>query len=335
MKSRTYHQTISVPLLLLLGSVGGVFAQTPGAIDQVDSTQQRRALQQSAQQQLQPGDNAPEIYPGESGDVGPQSVLAVKPRKTWFTGIADSEYFHTDNVFLDRNFHQSSGVLVSTAQIALAPTPYPMGQGLSAPRVGFCEQWYDFFPDHTVSPPFNNLDFNAQTIFADQRWMRNNWIVGAGFDYTRLMTTPGYSQFYYEYVPRWELQRSFQICENSAFSLAYEGYYHFAHASATQFNQPQSSFYDRLDQVLLATYNFTPCAHAQIQPYYCFKYTHFTSNIHREDYLNSVGLAVYCLISKNFSARAFVGYDNRKSSVALAEFNQFDAGGGLNFNISF
>lgn len=335
MKSRTYHQTISVLLPLLLGSVATAFAQAPGAIDQVDSTQQRRALQQSAQQELQPGDNAPEIYPGESGDVGPQSVLAVKPRRTLFTGIADSEYFHTDNVFLDHNFHRSSGVLVSTAQIALAPTPYQMGQGSFAPRVGFSQQWYDFFPDHTLNPPLNNLDFNAQTIFADQRWMRDNWIVGGGFDYTRLMSTHNYSQFYSEYVPRWELQRSFPICDNNAFSLAYQGYYHFANASAAQFNQPQSSFYDRLDQVLIATYNFTPCTHAQIQPYFAYKYTHFTANIHREDNLYSAGLAVYCLISKNFSARAFVGYDKRNSSVEIAAYNQFDAGGGLNFTISF
>ncbi len=334
MKPRTCYHTICLPLLLLLGTVGAAFAQTPGAIDQVDSVQQRRALQQSTQQQLQPGDNAPEIYPGETNDIGPQSVLAVKPRKTLFEAIADSEYFHTDNVFLDHNFHQQSGVLVSTAQIALAPTPYQVGGELFAPRIGFRQQWYDFFPDHPHSD-LNTNDFNAQTIFADEYWTHGNWIAGAGFDYTRLLTTHNYSQFYEEYVPYWELQRNFPICADNNFSLAYQGYYHFTHTSATIFQQPQSSFYNRLDQILLATYNFAPCPHALIQPYYSFKYTHFTETIHREDYLNSVGLAVYCLVGKNFSARAFVGYDKRNSSVALAEYNQFDAGAGLNFNINF
>ncbi|HZQ45986.1 MAG TPA: hypothetical protein VFC07_03160, partial [Verrucomicrobiae bacterium] len=293
MKLRLVCQTVSFPLLLLLGAAGSAFAQTPGAIDQVNSTQQRRSLQSSTEQPLQPGDNAPEIYPGESGDVGPQSVLAVKPRKTLVEGIADSEFFHTDNVFLDHSFHQSAIVLVSTAQIALAPTPYQLGEGLFAPRIGFRQQWYDFFEDHTHNPSFDNNDFNAQTIFTDERWMHGNWIAGAGFDYTRLLSTHDYSQFYAEYVPRWELQRIFPISVKQSFSLGYQGYYHFTHASATVFQQPQSSFYDRLDQVLLATYNFTPCPHAQIQPYYVFKYTHFTSNISREDYLNSVGLAVY------------------------------------------
>jgi len=335
MISRTVCPIISLTLVLLLGTVVGTFAQTPGAIDQVDSVQQRRDLQQAAQQQYQPGDNAPEIYPGESQDVGPQSVLSIKPRKTLIEAIADSEWFHTDNVFLDHNYHQSSGVLVSTAQIALAPTAYELCGGMFAPRVGFREQWYDFFQDQNHNPGFDNYDFNAQTIFTDERWMRDNWIAGVGFDYTRLLTTHSYRQFYAEYVPRWELQHSFPVCEKSAFSLAYQGYYHFTQTSSSVFRQPQDSFYDRLDNVLLATYNFAPCSHTLIQPYYSFKNTHFTASIHRTDNLHSAGLAVYWLISQNFSARAFVGYDKRNSSVDLASYRQFDTGAGLNFNIRF
>ncbi len=119
--------TTSISLLCLLGTAVGVLAQTPGAIDQVDSAQQRRALQQSDQPQLQSGDNAPELYPGESQDIGPQSVLAIKPRKTLVEAIADSEFFHTDNVFLDHNYHQSSGVLVSTR--ANRPCPHALSIG--------------------------------------------------------------------------------------------------------------------------------------------------------------------------------------------------------------
>lgn len=335
MKLKNTRLAIAAPLCLFLSVVNGVFAQAPGAIDQVDSTQQRRALQSSAQEQMQEDENAPEIYPGESSDVGPQSVVTIKPRKTLVEGIVDSEYLHTDNVFLDHSFHRSSGTLISTAQIALAPTAYDLAGGLFAPRVGFRQQWYDFFQDHNESTDFNNFDFNAQTVFADGRWMRDNWILGAGFDYTRLLTTHDYSQFYAEYVPRWELQRSFPINAKNNFSLGYQGYYHFTQTSASVFRQPQDSFYDRLDEVLLATYNFAPCSCALFQPYYSFKYTHFTDTIHREDYLNSVGVAFYGIVCRNFSVRAFAGFDRRNSSLAAAVYHQFDPGGGLNFTLRF
>ncbi len=285
--------TISLTHLVLLGTIGGAFAQTPGAIDQVDAVQQRRSMQPSGQEQYQAGDNAPEIYPGESSDVGPQSVVTIKPRKTLIEAIADSEFFHTDNVFLDHTDHQSSGVLVSTAQIALAPTAYELGGGQFAPRVGFRQQWYDFFQDQSHPVNFDNYDYNDQTIFTDARWMRDNWIIGAGFDYNRLLSTHDYSQFYAEYVPEWEVQRAFPISSKHNITLAYQGYYHFTQTSALVFRQPQDSFYDRLDQVFLATYNYAPCSHTLLQPYYSFKYTHFTSTINRDDYLNSVGLAGY------------------------------------------
>lgn len=327
--------TITLTLIALLGATGGAFAQTPGAIDQVNSVQQRQSLQPSVPGQYQTGDSVPEIYPGESSDVGPQSVVTIKPRRTWVEGIADSQYFHTDNVFLDHNFNQSAGVLVSTAQIALAPTAYGLFGGQFAPRLGFRQQWYDFFQDHNHPVNFGNYDYNDQTIFTDVRWMRDNWIVGAGFDYNRLMSTHNYSQFYAEYVPEWEVQRSFPFCEKHNITLAYQGYYHFTDTSASVFRQPQDSFYDRLDQCFLATYNYAPCSHALLQPYYSFKYTHFTRTISRDDYLNSVGLAGYWFMCRYCSLRAFVSYDNRKSTLALAEYHQFSPGAGLNIDLRF
>lgn len=335
MKLKRTQLAISLLCCLFLGVAASGFAQTPGAIDQVDANQQRRAQQAAAQDQIQADGTAPEIYPGESSDVGPQSVLSLKPRRTWVEGIVDSEYLHTDNVFLDHSFRQPSGVLISTAEIALAPSAFDVGGGQLTPRVGFSQQWYDFFQDHHETVDLDNFDFNAQTIFTDARWTRNNWIFGAGFDYTRLMTTKGYSQFYAEYVPRWEAQRIFAFNPKNNLTLAYQGYYHFTDTSSSVFRQPQDSFYDRLDEALLATYNFYPCSHALVQPYYIFKYTHFTATIHRNDYLNSVGLAVYGFMCRSFSCRAFVGFDQRNSSLTLAEYHQFSPGGGLNFNIRF
>src|SRR3989442_1789117 len=118
-------------------------AQVPGASRQVDAVQQRRQLEQTARS-YETGESAPELYAGENADVGPQSILKFKPRKTWFEAMADAQYFHTDNMFLNQHDKIGADVLVSTAQFALAPTPYELGGGRFAPRFGYRHEWFNF-----------------------------------------------------------------------------------------------------------------------------------------------------------------------------------------------
>jgi len=84
-----------------LGLVASVtaFAQMPNASQQVDSVQQRHQLDQAAQMMITTN-AVPELYAGESSDVGPQSVLQTKPRRTYLEAFADAQYFYTDNMFL-------------------------------------------------------------------------------------------------------------------------------------------------------------------------------------------------------------------------------------------
>lgn len=323
-------RTSTAVVLLLAAGAGQLAAQNSGALDQVNSVQQRRQMDSSMH--LQPGDSAPDIYPGESSDTGPQSVLLIKPRRTFVEGVLDSQYFYTDNVFLERDAHKPSGVLVSTAQAAIAPSPYDLFGGQTAPRIGFRQQWYDFLEYHTHTPDYNRSDFNVQTIFADERWMKGNWVIGAGIDYLRLLTTSQYRQFYEEFVPRWEVMRIFPLADKHAFSLAYQGYWHWSHGP--NLFQPHSDFYDRLDEGLLATYNYTPCKNVVIQPYYSFKYTHFTT-IPREDYLQSAGVGLYYQLCECTSLRTFVSYDKKSSSTHADGYGRFTAGGGLNLTVRF
>ncbi len=323
-------RTFTAAVLLLAAGAVRLAAQNPGAMDQVNSVQQRRQLDSSVQ--FKEGDSAPDIYPGESSDTGPQSVLLIKPRRKLVEGVLDSQYFYTDNAYLQRDTHKYSGVLVSTAQAALAPSPYELFGGESTPRIGFRQQWYDFLEYQTHTPDYNVNDFNAQTIFADERWVRGNWVFGAGFDYIRLLSTHDYSQFYEEYVPRWEVMRIFPLTERHAFSLAYQGFWHWSHGP--KFLQPNTDFYDRLDEGILATYNWTPCKQAVIQPYYSFKYTHFTT-IPREDYLHSVGLALYCMVNDWISVRPYVSYDRKFSSTHQDGYARFTGGGGVNLTVRF
>jgi len=329
---------ISTIAYCVLFSIARSNAQTPGAIEQVESVQQRRQLDSAANSQ-QEGENAPELFPGESSDVGPQSVLRFKPRKTWFEAFADVQYFYTDNMFLTENNEQSSDVLVSSAQFALAPTPpAALGGGQLAPRLGYRHQWFDYgLAGGTVNHStfkLNEFDFNAQTAFAYGQWTHGNWVVDAGFDFTRLMDTAKYDEFYKEYVPHWGVQRLFPLSAAGALALGYAGDYRFTDATVPFF--VASDFNDRTDHSLFAAYIATLCKHAVVQPFYRFKYTHFTTGADRSDYLNSFGVAVHYFFTPQISLRAFVNYDIRDSSnSAVPDYNKLDTGGGVNLLVKF
>ena len=133
MKHRKFYFAGGLCLLLAAGIVR---AQIPNASQQVDSVHLRRQLETSASL-LARSNAAPEFYEGETGDVGPQSVVQYKRNRTFFEASADEQYFFTDNMFLANQGKQHADVLISTVQAALAPTPYEFAGGHLSPRIGF------------------------------------------------------------------------------------------------------------------------------------------------------------------------------------------------------
>ena len=337
--------------------LGTAAAQTPGAIQQVDNTRQQNQLVKSAKS-LQDGDSAPELYADESSDLGPQTVLKPKLRHTLFEAMVDAQYFYTDNMFLNEQGRHGADVLVSTAQFAIAPTPYDFANGKLASRIGYQHQWFDFglgdkdkieVFDFTTSSSksagLNLFDFNAQTAFTDVQWSRDNWTVEAGFDFRRLLSTANYEEFYKEYVPRWSVQKLVPVGQKAAVIIGYAGDYRFGKAQPFVFVPPSSSTIrinpdlgDRTDHTLFLTYNRVLCRQAVFQPYYQIKYTHFVDSTigRRNDLLSSVGAAVYWTVCPNFEMRAFVDYTMRFSdNSVVSEYSQFDGGLGVNATFRF
>ena len=312
-------------------------AQAPTAPDQVDSVQQRRLAEQMARSHSAEGEPVPELFPGESSDVGPQSVLRSKPRRTYIEAQADAQYFYTDNMLLTEHNRQEAAVLVSTAQAALAPTAYELGPGLFSPRLGYRHQWFDFGLDGSKLRnsflKLNAFDFNAQSPFTDAQWLYKNWVFEAGFEFNRLMTTAEYVEFYREYVPHWGLQRLMPLGERTVISLGYAGDYRSTEGQ-TFF---EKDFNDRTDHSFFAICTHTLCSQAVAQAYYQFKYTSFTAQTQREDYLQSFGLALYCYLTPQINLRAFVGYEMKSSDGrnAIQEYDKLDAGGGVNLTFRF
>jgi hypothetical protein len=325
-------------------------AQVPGGTQsqQLESVEQRLAMEERAAAVTV--SNAPSLFPGEDADVGPQSVLKINDRRraATFEVFADAQYFYTDNMFLSDRNKQSADVLVSTIQGTLNAARFSILGGDFLQQFGYRHQWLDYgLADRTTIDAYdfttgtfrkarlNEFDFNAQTVFADGTWKRDNWVAGLAFDYRRLMDTDRYEQFYREFTPRWGLKRILSLCSRSAITLGYEGDYR---ATDTDTPPPgfDSNFNDRTDHSLFADGTYAMCRYAIAQVYYRFQYTYFAGNERRQDYLNTFGLALYCPFTENVGLRVFANYDIlRTNGKLVTDFERLDTGLGVNLVVRF
>jgi hypothetical protein len=323
---------------LALGS--SLSAQVTDAIGQVDNSQQRRALERSAATNLQPGETAAESYEGEQSDVGPQTVIRYPARHNWLQAAGDVTYYRTDNLFLLDDFQQEADVLLSTVEAVITPPRVTLGGGELTTGAGYRHQWYSFGllggKVDGADVKLDTFDFNAGTAFADAVWQHGRWTHGIGFDHTRLNGTESGDEFYREYVLRWHTDYTLPLCPKSSLTISYDGDYRWTDPSgyyllADRINQ------DRTDHALTALLNFQLCRQALLQPYYRFKFTHFTSRPDRDDYLHTLGLGVYCPINKGLGVRFFAAWETRSvcGSSFAEDYEKFDVGGGLNVTFRF
>ncbi len=135
---RTQFFFINLAVIYFALSLISLRAQ-PTAVQQMESLQ--RTMEQQPSLSLKAGTNAPELYPGENEDIGPQHVLRVKPRRTMFEVGVDSQYFYTANALLNPSGQRqiSTAVAVNTIQAAFTPGPFKLGKRQVFPHRGLYE----------------------------------------------------------------------------------------------------------------------------------------------------------------------------------------------------
>jgi hypothetical protein len=322
-----------------------VFAQNPAASQQVDALRLRQFNAPSAT------NAAPEFYPGETSDVGPQSLLELKQRRHWLRAFADEQLFYSDNVFLADGDKQGADVLVSTINVALAPDAFNVAGGKLAPQVGYQHQWFSYGLlgggdnirvvnfDKSIARTTNSInafDFNVQTIFADTTFAWRGWDFTVGLDYRRFLDSNDYNEFYREIVPRLAAHYTFQFSETKSILVGYEGDYR-ATETANPLPINKDNYNDRTDHSFILLGNWKLCNHAIIQPFYRLQYSYFTHIQNgREDWLNTFGIALQLPLTQNVALRTFISYETLDSSSAYVQnYDKLDIGGGLNLSVRF
>lgn len=346
---------------ILLSAISLVLAGLPCAlraqpsIEQLERTQREMQLQQPKMLNLSTNAEAPEMYPGENADVGPQRILRVKPpRRSWFEVVADSQYFYSDNAYLSDPNKVSTAILVNTIQAAFAPSAYDLWNGQFAPVIGYRSQWFNYDLGGST-PGLDRLNFNAQTAFLSLRYQREKWFYTFGFDFTRLLDQERYDEVYREYVPYIALQRTFPVNDNLLFSAGAQIGYHFTDipqarliipvTNATSLViSPASDVNDRFDASLTLSMAWMIAPQLVLQPFYRFQYTYYAGfaqghgipEVGRSDYINSLGTTLTYYFTKNISARLFVNYEIKDSDFSKSvEYHKLDAGGGLSLDVRF
>jgi len=311
----------------------------PTAVQQMQNFQQTMEMQQPLAT-LRAGTNAPEIYPGENSDIGPQHILRLVPRPTYFEVKADSQYLYTDNAKLSQHPTVPATEFVNTISAAFAPTPYKWGPGRFAPSIGFSSQWYDYgLGNHDLSV----MDFNVQTVFATAKYLfPNNWQLYGEFDYTRLLDQANYEEFYHDFTPSIGVQRLYAVGEKGVLAAGLQADYH----DSWTVNPPHDS-QDRMDEFFNVSFSYQLARQLVLQPYYRFEYTYYRfatspNGINhasgRDDYLNSFGL----IAAYNFKFipglvfKGFVNDDIKETDDALAyKYHDYNIGAELAYTVRF
>ena len=309
----------------------------PSAIQQLQNSQQLQL--QTAAPELRTGTNAPELYRGENDDVGPQRILRVgsKPkalRREWLEAQMDSQIFYSDNAnFSGTENRIGSWVFVNTALVSLSPDPFNLGSAKFAPAIGFSSQWYNY-----GSGQMKSLDFNAQTAFANLRYLLGNWQFSLGGNFTRLLSQDDYAETYREWLPNFSVQRVLPVNNSMAFIIGDAVSYHFSRVP--QATALLTDINDHLDNTFYTTLNWQLTDHLLVQPFYRFQYSNYKNDTiassHRNDYLNAAGLTAYYSLGKHATLRTFFSYTTKTSDDQFTPaYDELNGGIGATLDIRF
>jgi hypothetical protein len=323
-----------VILPLILSGYLSLHAQ-PVNVQQFQNTQQTRQSEQPLAGLLA-GTNAPDLYPGESTDVGPQRILRVNPRPEYFNVLLDSQVFYSDNAnFAQGKFILDSTVYVNTVQAAFTTPDFKLGPGKLTLTAGGISQWYNYGNNKMTA-----LDFDAQTLFVGSRYTLNNWMISLGGSYTRLVNQPNYNdQTYQEYLPVLAVQRIFPVNDRFIFVVGNQVDYHFSSVPAVQGAGP-TEINNRLDDITSLTFNWQLTRHLILQPGYRFQYSNYRYGstdwtTDRNDYLNSFGVTLAYYFNKNVSVRTFFNYNIKESDDPSTVYHEYNGGLGGTLTVSF
>lgn len=331
----------TLPLLTLALATASAQSPSDRAISSVQSasvrakasTMLKRSLNETA---------APEIFPGELDDVGPQFLLVpsqpssspadTPEKRPLLEAFLDTQLYYTSNALLTEKGNSDTALMVTTLQAAFNLPAFELAGGRVDTKAGYRHQWWMYSLNDSGSG-LNDFDFAVSTFFIQGRHtFSDQWASGFGLDYNRLLSHENdWTEFYTELVPSWYLERTIALGEKATLTTGLYGAYHWTHT-----DDIVAHINDRLDTSLGVSLSYEVVPGVIAQPYYRLQWSHYTSNSDRNDFYHSIGFGVSHAFNEWSSVRAFVSYENRDSTDDLvADYGKWDSGLGLTLSMKF
>jgi hypothetical protein len=320
--------------------VGGAFGQQAGAnatrLESVGRQGQDQAVSQRAEKaRSQSGTGAeegtaPELFPGESDDLGPQQLLLKKPRAKMFELSSDTQALFTSNALLSERGHRGVGVFVQSAGLTFAPRPLELGDVKLAFRSGYRQQFWLYEP---TTKNLNKLDFAFSGVFTSLRAIFSDELsVNVGVDYSRVLGFSDRSAWrsspenYVDFTPSVSVDYSKKLSDKVGFSTSWITSVHWTD-SASWRGTPSGRDNNRIDHSVVASLSWQAASKLVFQPNVRLQRVDYFEG-KRADWFLSAGLGMIVPVTEAFSLRASFAVERRESNDLLfgtPDYDKMDA----------
>jgi len=270
----------------------------------------------------------------ETADIGPQFVVRQKPQRDLFEVSFDTQFLQSSNVYLTEGDKVKGTLMLSTFQLAIAPKPIELGNGLLGWKGGYRHQKFNYGKFSKKEKNLNDMDFDVSSVFLQGYYLsKKNWMVSAGIEQNRLLNAAGgkYDEFYSEWVPNFCVEKQFALSEKAALGISGTGAWHVTHV-----DPPNSGQNDRLDEALMVSLSYELVPNFSVQPYYRAQFSQYLRHNSRSDLTHSIGVSIGYNLNKWSSVRLSAGFEGRDSSdVAVNDYRKLDTGMGLVLQTKF
>ncbi len=334
--------SVSVLTVALFLAAALPAAAQPTAVDTAQSTTTTQQLQKPLATPGSDASQAPLLYEGEMDDVGPQYVLQPEPKPKYFSVSSDWQLYHTDNAVLAPANKAGTDVNVFSISADMHTQEKQWWSKYTAQFSGgihYQYYWYGVFSDRNAiasGAPIKNSDFQTITPYAQFSLKRDEYSGVAGIRYADFSnnnaTTSG--TFYQEWVPYWTLSRQMNLAAHEIFQVQYDGDYRATNTPSGGL-QPVG-WNDRVDNALSLVYSYIVNDHFLLQPSLRVMSSIYTADgRHRSDVYTTLSFVAAYYFNENASVRAFTSWEERDSSEAGNNYQDWNLGVGGSLQFQF
>ena len=260
----------------------------------------------------------PKLSADDRDEFGEQVVLAPEKEQPIFTGYTDNQLMFTSNTFLSRADKESDMLFISTTGFSIEP---PLPEEWDKWTFSFFGRYQAYrYDDH------DELNFHLYTGGLTAGYQIDDlWTVLFNNSYNIFYNEDSYDAFFKETDHQLTLYRNIPIDDQWG---AFAGY-------QIQFRNTAPAHFSRVENDLFAGVRYAIDEKWMAQLYERLERQDYTQRGARKDWNILTVLSLTYYFNDWCNARIFGSYTQNDSNQDVADYNNFNGGGGVNLQVKF